>query len=297
MKSVNDVSDRDQNTTMSLKHLLATVVDRLRAGGLPEPESDAWLLFSHVFHIDRTHYLLEQQRAVTDEERTRMEVVVNTRLTRVPVQYITGEQNFYGLTFRVTPDVLIPRYDTEVLVDLVLKQAGDARSFLDLCTGSGCIAVSLMKFGNFSYGEATDISRAALAVAADNASRNGVSLKLSEGDLWEAVGDKIYDVIVSNPPYIAASERPSLMPEVAQYEPALALFAENEGLVFYERIAREACKHLNAGGRLFVEIGATQGEPVSQLFRQNGLEQVSIVQDLAGLSRVVTGRKPEPSEG
>ncbi|MBO7514338.1 MAG: peptide chain release factor N(5)-glutamine methyltransferase [Lachnospiraceae bacterium] len=292
MKTDSDVAKQGERASATLKQILAGTVERLRAAGLPEPESDAWLLFSHVFSMDRAHYLLEQARPATGDEIARMESVVAKRLKRIPVQYITGEQNFYGLTFRVTPDVLIPRYDTEVLVDRVLKQAGDARSFLDLCTGSGCIAVTLMKFGHFTCGEATDISHAALTVAADNASRNGVSLKLSEGDLWEAVGDTTYDVIVSNPPYIAESERPTLMPEVEQYEPALALFAENDGLIFYERIAREACKHLNPGGRLFVEIGAAQGDRVSQLFRQNGLEQVNVVQDLAGLDRVVSGRKP-----
>lgn len=277
----------------TLKSLLASVTERLRAGGIPEPESDAWILFSYVTGIDRTHYLLEQTRPATEDEITRLEVAVQTRLTRVPVQHITGEQEFYGLTFRVTPDVLIPRYDTEVLVDLVLSENPKAERFLDLCTGSGCIAVSLMKSGQFAFGEATDISCAALDVAADNASRNGVTLTFSEGDLWDAVGDQTYDVIVSNPPYIAESERPTLMPEVEQHEPGLALFAEHDGLAFYERIAREACGHLIPGGRLYVEIGATQGEPVSKLFENCGLTEVRVTKDLAGLDRVVSARKPE----
>lgn len=277
----------------TLKSLLASVTERLRAGGIPEPESDAWILFSYVTGIDRTHYLLEQMRPATEDEITRLEAAVQTRLTRVPVQHITGEQEFYGLTFHVTPDVLIPRYDTEVLVDLVLSENPKADRFLDLCTGSGCIAVSLMKSGQFAFGEATDISRAALEVAADNASRNGVTLTFSEGDLWDAVGDQTYDVIVSNPPYIAESERPTLMPEVEQHEPGLALFAEHDGLAFYERIAREVCGHLIPGGRLYVEIGATQGEPVSKLFEDCGLTEVRVTKDLAGLPRVVSARKPE----
>ena len=277
----------------TLKSLLASVTERLRAGGIPEPESDAWILFSYVTGIDRTHYLLEQMRPATEDEIGRLEAAVQTRLKRVPVQYITGEQEFYGLTFRVTPDVLIPRYDTEVLVDLVLSENPKAERFLDLCTGSGCIAVSLMKSGQFAVGEATDISRAALKVAADNASRNGVTLTFSEGDLWDAVGDRTYDVIVSNPPYIAESERPTLMPEVEQHEPGLALFAEHDGLAFYERIAREVCGHLMPGGRLYVEIGATQGEPVSKLFEDCGLTEVRVTKDLAGLDRVVSAKKPE----
>lgn len=278
---------------MTRKNLLASVAQRLREGGIPEPESDAWILFSHVFGLDRTHYLLEQDRPADAGKMTQLEAAVQNRLKRVPVQYITGEQDFYGLTFRVTPDVLIPRYDTEVLVDLVLSENPKAERFLDLCTGSGCIAVCLMKSGQFAFGEATDISRAALKVAADNASRNGVTLTFSEGDLWEAVGDKTYDVIVSNPPYIAESERPTLMPEVEQHEPGLALFAENDGLEFYERIAREVCAHLTPGGRLYVEIGATQGEPVSKLFEKCGLSEVRVTKDLAGLSRVVSAIKPE----
>lgn len=275
------------------KSVLSEVTARLREGGIPEPESDAWILFSYVTGLDRTHYLLEQERPATEDELTRLEAAVQTRLERVPVQYITGEQDFYGLTFHVTPAVLIPRYDTEVLVDLVLSENPKAGRFLDLCTGSGCIAVSLMKSGQFASGEATDISHEALAVAADNASRNGVELTFSEGDLWAAVDDRTYDVIVSNPPYIAESERPTLMPEVAQHEPGLALFAAHDGLEFYERIAREACGHLVPGGRLYVEIGATQGDQVSELFRQNGLTQVRVTQDLAGLPRVVSARRPE----
>jgi len=278
---------------MTLKKLLARAAERLSAGGIPEPKSDAWILFSYVTGLDRTHYLLEQTRAASEKEVAAMEAALQKRLTRVPVQYITGEQEFYGLSFCVTPDVLIPRYDTEVLVDLVLAENPAADRFLDLCTGSGCIAVSLMKSGRFACGEATDISRAALKVAEDNASRNGVALTFSEGDLWEAVGDKTYDVIVSNPPYIAESERAELMPEVAEHEPKLALFAERDGLAFYERIAREACGHLVPGGRLYVEIGATQGEQVTELFRQNGLTQVRITKDLAGLPRVVSARKPD----
>lgn len=277
----------------TLKSVLSEVTARLRAGGIPEPESDAWILFSHAFGLDRTHYLLEQERPATENELTRLEAAVQTRLTRVPVQYITGEQDFYGLTFRVTPAVLIPRYDTEVLVDLVLSENPKAERFLDLCTGSGCIAVSLMKSGQFASGEATDISREALNVAADNASRNGVTLTFSEGDLWDAVGNKTYDVIVSNPPYIAESERPMLMPEVREHEPGLALFAERDGLAFYERIARKACEHLVPGGRLYVEIGATQGEQVSELFTQNGLTDVRVTKDLAGLPRVVSAHRPE----
>ena len=275
------------------KSVLSEVTARLREGGIPEPESDAWILFSYVTGLDRTHYLMEQERPATEDELTRLEAAVQTRLERVPVQYITGEQDFYGLTFRVTPAVLIPRYDTEVLVDLVLSENPKAERFLDLCTGSGCIAVSLMKSGQFASGEATDISREALNVAADNASRNGVTLTFSEGDLWDAVGNKTYDVIVSNPPYIAESERPTLMPEVREHEPGLALFAECDGLAFYERVARKACEHLVPGGRLYVEIGATQGEQVSELFTQNGLTDVRVTKDLAGLPRVVSAHRPE----
>ena len=275
------------------KSVLSEVTARLREGGIPEPESDAWILFSYVTGLDRTHYLMEQERPATEDELTRLEAAVQTRLERVPVQYITGEQDFYGLTFRVTPAVLIPRYDTEVLVDLVLSENPKAERFLDLYTGSGCIAVSLMKSGQFASGEATDISREALNVAADNASRNGVTLTFSEGDLWDAVGNKTYDVIVSNPPYIAESERPTLMPEVREHEPGLALFAECDGLAFYERVARKACEHLVPGGRLYVEIGATQGEQVSELFTQNGLTDVRVTKDLAGLPRVVSAHRPE----
>ncbi len=262
--------------------------------------TDAWLLFSKAFSMSRSVYFLHQMDTVGEEQQegiARYQTGLQRRGNREPVQYLLEEQWFYGRDFYVNPAVLIPRLDTEVLVERILKD-GRSGNLLDLCTGSGCIAVSLLASGQFSKGVATDISEAALQVAEKNAKRHGVELKLLQGDLWEALiqGEDNYedyfDVIVSNPPYVRNDELPELLPEVAEHEPHLALFAPGDGCLFYDRILQEAKKYLKKDGWIYFEIGCEQGRRVLELFIQWGYRDIGVLQDLAGKDRVVFGRNP-----
>lgn len=213
------------------------------------------------------------------------------RSRHVPLQHLTGEQEFMGYPFLVNEHVLIPRQDTECLVEAAVKQikkkSGNI-TMLDLCTGSGCIAVSLKKLLPKAHVTATDLSKEALAVAKENAGRLQADISFLQGDLFEPVTGQ-FDLIVSNPPYIEAETIGTLMPEVRDHEPRQALCGGADGLDFYRRIAKEAPAYLKPGGALYLEIGCEQGKAVMALLLENGFEKVSCLQDLAGLDRIVCG--------
>lgn len=281
---------------MRYEKLYEEGVKRLKAAGVQEAESDCFILFSEAFSLSRAAYFFKKTEEIPASDTDRIERYFSWLLRREqhePVQYIIGNQAFYGLTFLVNEHVLIPRLDTEVLVEEILKQDSAGKSVLDLCTGSGCILISLMKCGKFLRGIGTDISEKALEVAEENAGRNAVTVKLLRGDLFAAVEglpeeERLFDVIVSNPPYIAEYEKKDLAEEVLLHEPSLALFAEHDGLLFYERILAEAGKYLTPHGRIYFEIGCSQGDAVKRLCEENGFTAVRIIKDLAGLDRVVS---------
>ena len=191
-----------------------------------------------------------------------------------------------GMEFEVNGNVLIPRQDTEILVEEVMKDGAVGASILDLCTGSGCIILSLLKYLNESDGTGTDISEAALETAIANASRNGISAHFIKSDLFESVSGK-YDVITSNPPYIRSSDIEGLMPEVRDHDPLLALDGGEDGLVFYRRIINEAVDYLKPAGRIYLETGFDQGEQVKEMFMDRGFKDAEIIKDYSGLPRVV----------
>jgi release factor glutamine methyltransferase len=268
---------------------------RLRQAGVEEAESDCFILFSEAFSLSRSSFFFKKNEEIPASASDRIERFfewLTRRERHEPVQYIIGNQEFYGLTFQVNSHVLIPRLDTEVLVEEILKEETAGKSVLDLCTGSGCILISLMRCGGFLRGVGTDISDEALKVAAQNAAQNGVQVQLLQGDLFEALDglpaqERRFDVIVSNPPYIAEAEKPDLAPEVLEHEPSLALFADHEGLLFYERILAKASEYLTPHGKIYFEIGCTQAEAVKGLCENNGFSAVQVIKDLAGLDRVV----------
>lgn len=272
---------------------------RLRAAGVEEAESDTFLLFSEAFGLSRSTYFFKKQEEIPSAEVDRIERFfdwLTRREAHEPVQYILGNQAFYGMLFDVDPRVLIPRMDTEVLVDEVVHHAPAQGRMLDLCTGSGCILIACLANSGLACGVGTDLSEDALAVARANVLQHEVKATLLQGDLWEALealpeAERRFDVITSNPPYIAEWERPELAPEVVDREPNMALFADHDGLAFYERIAEKINTYLVPGGQLYLEIGCRQGEAVKTLLEQAGLERVRVIQDLAGLDRVVTGER------
>ena len=273
---------------MTLREAWKFGKDRLTEAQVPDADLDAWYLLEWCTGVNRSHYLAWPEEAISPEQEEQYRQTLNQRERRIPLQQITGEQEFMGLSFYVNEHVLIPRQDTEVLVEETAKFLKDGMSFLDLCTGSGCILLSLLHLRAGAEGTGADLSPEALKVAAQNRERFGVKAELIESDLFDKI-EGTFDVIVSNPPYIKREEIETLMDEVRLHEPYMALDGHEDGLYFYRKIAEEAPKHLRAGGGLFLEIGWDQGGSVSELLREQGFSDVKVVKDLAGLDRVVEG--------
>lgn len=273
---------------MNYRKLYETGKDRLEKAGIQEAALDARLLLEEVCRTDRNTLLVHGDRAVTEEEETQFRIFIERRSTHEPLQQITGWQEFMGLRFSVTEDVLVPRQDTETLVEEVMRYLRDGMEILDVCTGSGCILLSLLRYSNGCRGVGCDISEKALAVAGQNAKELGISAQFVQSDLFESIEGR-FEYIVSNPPYIRKDMIPTLMEEVRDHEPLIALDGGEDGLDFYRKITREATEHLYSGGMLFFEIGYDQGEAVKLLMEEEGYEEVTVSQDLAGLDRVVYG--------
>lgn len=265
----------------------------LNEAGIEESTLDARLLLEAVCGTDRNDLLVHGEQPVEPETEEKYFGWIGKRAGRIPLQQLTGEQDFMGLTFTVNENVLIPRQDTEILVEEVLKELHDGMRILDMCTGSGCILLSLLHYSNDCEGLGVDLSAEALEVAGRNVLKVLTPEKAEhahflQSDLFEKVEGK-FEIIVSNPPYIASAEIEKLMPEVRDHEPRMALDGTEDGLHFYRRIIKEAGKHLVNSGMLFFEIGYDQGQAVSELMREHGYREVQVVQDYAGLDRVVYG--------
>ena len=265
----------------------------LQAAGIEEATLDARLLLEAVCGTDRNDLLVHGEQPVAPEAEEKYLNWIRQRAEHIPLQQLTGEQDFMGLTFNVNEHVLIPRQDTEILVEEVLKELHDGMRVLDMCTGSGCILLSLLHYSNDCEGLGVDLSAEALEVAGRNVLKVLTPEKAEhahflQSDLFEKVEGK-FEIIVSNPPYIASAEVEKLMPEVRNHEPRMALDGTEDGLYFYRRIIEEAGKHLVSSGMLFFEIGYDQGQAVSELMRTEGYCEVQVVQDYAGLDRVVLG--------
>lgn len=343
---------------MTWRELLAKAGDKLKESGIVEYEIDAWYLFSETFGISRAEYFLCRDRecglSLADDLWDRDEIektaedqlqadqslemqfrrfweMIDLRSRRIPLQQITGHQEFMGLDFLVNEHVLCPRQDTEVLVETVLCElrevdanrrdalgfmedskatdrtaaqadkrfagSGDERSnrlrILDMCAGSGCIGISLERLSPVPVNAlAADISDEAIKVARENARRLGCEhYEIVKSDLFEQITGT-FDVIVSNPPYIPSAVIETLEDEVRLHEPRLALDGEADGLTFYRRISEAAGRHLVPGGRIYYEIGYDQGEAVSDILADNGFADIHVIKDLAGLDRVVAAVLP-----
>ena len=261
---------------------------RLTAAEVPDADLDAWYLLEWCTGVSRSHYLAYPDEIISHDQEEQYRASLVKRERRIPLQQITGEQEFMGLSFYVNEHVLIPRQDTEILVEETAKFLRDGMQFLDLCTGSGCILLSLLHLKPGVEGTGVDLSPEALKVAEKNWERLGAKAALIQSDLFDKI-ESAFDVIVSNPPYIKRAEIETLMDEVRLHEPYMALDGHEDGLYFYRKIAEEAPKYLRAGGGLFLEIGCDQGACVAELLRQQGFADVKVVKDLAGLDRVVEG--------
>ncbi len=290
----------------------------LERAGIEEARLDAWLLLEFATGITRSRYYAHPGEGPKAEEAARYRALIERRACREPVQQLTGEACFMGYSFRVTRDVLIPRQDTEVLAEEAIRflrerkkmpgsfagQDGESR-ILDLCTGSGCLLISLLLEEPAAKGLGLDISEKALCVARQNGEALGAGERavFQKADLlsqafWQdqsKEGSLLAggcDVVVANPPYIVTDDIDTLSPEVRLCEPRLALDGGPDGLRFYRVLTREIVPYIRKGGGLFYEIGCSQGEAVQAILRENGFEDVACLKDLAGLDRVVRGRKP-----
>lgn len=279
---------------MSLESWIQNGEARLRGGPHPErARRDAEVLALHLIQRDRAFLIAHPEAKLSAAGAVRYYALIERRLGGEPIQYITGETEFYGLPFRVNRDVLIPRPETEHLVEKALALAAGFTKprILDVGTGSGAIAVALAAHLPDASVTAIDLSRAALAVARGNAERNGVAnrVRFLEGDLLAPVAHQQFEIVVSNPPYVAESDRDSLSVEVRNFEPSLALFAGN-GLEIYRRLIPDARAALVAGGFLAVEVGFGQAAAVKGLFDEAGFRQIESIDDLQGIARVIVGQ-------
>ena len=274
----------------NLREVYTEGKNRLQKAGVQSYEFDARQLLFFVFSIDANQYLLNQSMPFGEEEEKKVNSyfeAIQKRSEKIPLQYITGEQNFCGLDFYVNENVLIPRLDTEILVEKILECEEPGQRVMDMCTGSGCIAITLQKLGGFQV-MAVDISEEALTLARKNAQRNQAQVTFFQSNMFEQLSNTSkVDVIVSNPPYIESKVVDELDDEVKKYEPRLALDGMEDGLHFYRILAREGKRFLNEGGRLYVEIGFDQAEAVKEIFGAQGFLDIQVYKDLAGLDRVV----------
>lgn len=262
----------------------------LTLSNVVDAKNDAWLLLAEACKIDRTYFYMHMNEEISDEQESEYKSLIKKRAEHVPLQYIIGEQVFMGLVFKVNNSVLIPRQDTETLVEETLKKCKPKMKVLDMCTGSGCILISVMKNVSDISGLGVDISKQALSVAKENAKINKVNAVFEQSNLFDKIREK-FDIIVSNPPYIKREDIPKLMPEVYVFEPIEALDGMEDGLYFYRKIVNESIEHLNEGGYLLFEIGCDQGEDVSSMMRFAGYKDVKVIKDLAGNDRVVLGMR------
>ena len=280
---------------MTLRDLLTEGEHALQSAGIEDWKMDAWYLMEEMLHVSRTRYLMEPSKEVSPEEEMLYKKQIARRAEHIPLQHLTGHQEFMGLDFRVSEDVLVPRQDTEILVEEALKYVHSGMKLLDMCTGSGCILLSIVKLAaelngcKEVTGTGVDLSEKALKIAQENRRNLGLeqTTALLQSDLFEQVNGT-YDMIVSNPPYIASEVITTLSEEVKHHEPMMALDGGTDGLDFYRIIIEKSPAYLASKGMLFFEIGYDQGASVSQLMEKN-FENIHVIRDLAGLDRVVYG--------
>ena len=273
---------------MTLREAYEFGQEQLKKAGIDDAILDAWYLLEFVTGVSRAVYFLDNNKQLGEEQEKKYCDYVTRRAAHIPLQHITGTQEFMGFEFCVNEHVLVPRQDTEALVESVLENLKPGMDILDMCTGSGCILISLMRLQDGLCGTGVDISQEALEVACENAKKHNVDIQWVHSDLFEKVDGK-YDVIVSNPPYIRTAVIEELKEEVKFHDPFLALDGKADGLYFYRRIIGESPKFLKRDGRLCFEIGHDQGDAVSKLMQEAGFRDVIVKKDLAGLDRVVFG--------
>lgn len=277
---------------MTLRELLIQGKRELSQADVPDSDYDAWVLMEYALNIEKSYYFLHGNDKIEQKQAEKYLACIQKRKQRIPLQHITECAWFMGYEFYVNSNVLTPRFDTEILVEEVSKRLKPKMHILDVCTGSGCILLSLLaEYKDWDLkGVGVDISPEALKVAKRNNEQLEQHAEFLESDLFSNV-EGIYDIIVSNPPYIATKELEELMPEVREHEPMLALDGKEDGLYFYREILKQASHFLKKGGFLCFEIGYDQGNALKEMLSAHGYKEIQIIKDLAGLDRVAVGKK------
>lgn len=287
------MAETSEREPWTIGSLVKWATDDFRSRGIESPRLDAEVIVAHALKIDRTRVIIESMRELEPEELSLLRGLVKRRRAHEPIAYLRGEREFYGRPFRVDARVLIPRPDTEALVDVALERSAHvslSMRMLDLCTGSGCVAVTMARQRPTSRVLATDISKDALSVASTNAYRLGAyNVAFVESDLFERVEGR-FDVITANPPYIASEEIPTLMADVRDFEPKLALDGGADGLDLIRKIIERAPNHLEPGGVLAMEIGIGESNAVQALYEAAGYKEIEVRRDYAKIERVVSAR-------
>ena len=284
---------------MIFRELLKKGIETLDQAGISDASNDARILMEYCFGINREKLLLSYEEEVTAEDAEKnFGELIERRAARIPLQHIIGTADFMGLEFKVDENVLVPRFDTEILVEEALKSINDGDRILDMCTGSGCILVSLLKFSNNCHGVGVDLSPKALEIARRNAEvilhdREDVSIEFVQSDMFDnlSLTQENFDMIVSNPPYIETEEIEKLEPEVRLHDPMMALDGGTDGLDFYRVIAQRGHDFLRPGGVLLLEIGCEQGESVEKMLLEADFQNIEIFKDYSGLDRVVRAER------
>ena len=279
---------------MTIKQAILQAVEAFEKAGVPDPRIDAELILCHLTGMSRMSMLMQGTKTLTSEQEQRFSSLLLSRTQRKPLQYLLGTQVFYGLDFQVDSRVLIPRQETETLCEWGINHLRSLKKpnvkALDLCTGSGAIAITLKHECPHADVTAADLSMDALTVASSNAKLNQTDIRFVQGDLWQPVEGEVFDLILSNPPYIPTQDCDALQQEVMQ-EPRMALDGGLDGLDFYRRIANSALSHLSSDGMISVEVGISEAQDVASLFINAGLIDVQIIKDLYGVERIVSARR------
>ncbi len=278
---------------LTIQNVLGRLNHTFRSQKFENPELNSELILSNILNLERSELYLSNRIVISEKDFKKIQKILNRRLKHEPLQYIFRETDFFGYSVFVNRNVLIPRPETEFLVEKIIAENSSVQTILEIGTGSGAIAIALA--GNLIQAriDAADVSKKALNIARKNAVKNKVGINFIYSDLFENISGK-YDLIVSNPPYISKTEYVKLPPEIRQFEPETALLAEDNGLYFYKKILAEAKEHLTEKGKIYFEIGFDQAEKVKEIALIEGFENIEITKDLTGFDRIVK-LTPSPS--
>lgn len=272
--------------TWTIRELLDRLITQFENNKISSPKQNAETIISHILKMKRLDIYLHLKNEMSETELNSILLITERRKKCEPLQYILGETEFYGYKFKVNKSVLIPRPETELLVEKIIKEENNVNSILEIGTGSGAIVIALKKHFQNSIVLASDVSKDALKTAAENAVLNSVQLEFVKSDIFENIAGR-FDLIISNPPYISPDEYEQLPIEIRDHEPKSALQAENNGLYYYEKILQNAKEHLTKSGKIYFEIGYDQAEKIADIAKENGFSKIKVFKDLNGFDRIM----------